>query len=67
MGSLDLEVDRIRILARDPGGVATVASVEARWRIRWPSDPGREPASGLTLIVFRRASRGWEIVQDASL
>ena len=27
----------------------------------------REPAGGLTLVVFRRRGDGWEMVQDASL
>lgn len=42
-------------------------SVAARWEIAYPEEPGKEPASGLTLIVFRRTRDGWEIVQDASM
>lgn len=42
-------------------------SVAARWEISYPDEPGKEPASGLTLIVFRRTRDGWEIVQDASM
>ena len=42
-------------------------SVAARWEIAYPDEPGKEPASGLTLIVFRRTRDGWEIVQDASM
>lgn len=42
-------------------------SVAARWEISYPEEPGKEPASGLTLIVFRRTLSGWEIVQDASM
>lgn len=42
-------------------------SVAARWEISYPDEPGKEPASGLTLIVFRRTLSGWEIVQDASM
>lgn len=42
-------------------------SVAARWEISYPEEPGKEPASGLTLIVFRRTRDGWEIVQDASM
>ena len=42
-------------------------SVAARWEIAYPEEPGKEPASGLTLIVFRRTLAGWEIVQDASM
>jgi peptidoglycan/xylan/chitin deacetylase (PgdA/CDA1 family) len=41
-------------------------SVAARWEIAYPEEPGKEPASGLTLIVFRRTRDGWEIIQDAS-
>ena len=39
-------------------------SVAARWELSYPD---KEPASGLTLIVFRRGREGWEIVQDASM
>lgn len=39
-------------------------SVAARWELSYPD---KEPASGLTLIVFRRSRDGWEIVQDASM
>lgn len=39
-------------------------SVAARWELTYPD---KEPASGLTLIVFRRGRDGWEIVQDASM
>jgi ketosteroid isomerase-like protein len=42
-------------------------SVAARWEIAYPDEPGKAPASGLTLIVFRRTLTGWEIVQDASM
>lgn len=42
-------------------------SVAARWEIAYPEEPGKAPASGLTLIVFRRTRDGWEIVQDASM
>lgn len=42
-------------------------SVAARWEISYPDEPGKEPASGLTLIVFRRTRDGWEIIQDASM
>lgn len=41
-------------------------SVAARWEISYPDEPGKAPASGLTLIAFRRTRDGWEIVQDAS-
>jgi hypothetical protein len=39
-------------------------SVAARWELSYPD---KEPASGLTLIVFRRNRDGWEIIQDASM
>jgi len=39
-------------------------SVAARWELSYED---KEPASGLTLIVFRRSRDGWEIVQDASM
>ncbi|HET9226430.1 MAG TPA: polysaccharide deacetylase family protein [Thermoanaerobaculia bacterium] len=39
-------------------------SVAARWELSYPD---KEPATGLTLIVFRRGREGWEIVQDASM
>lgn len=42
-------------------------TVAARWRIAYPDESGKEPAEGLTLIVFRRTRDGWEIVQDASM
>lgn len=41
-------------------------SVAARWEISYHDEPEKEPASGLTLIVFRRTRDGWEIIQDAS-
>lgn len=61
MGTLDLTVERVVVLGPD------AVTVEARWRLTWAAALGKEPASGLTLIVFRRAGSGWEIVQDASL
>jgi len=39
-------------------------SVVARWNLTY-SD--KEPSSGLTLIVWRRISGEWQIVQDASM
>jgi uncharacterized protein (TIGR02246 family) len=39
-------------------------SVLGRWRIEYSDKPA---ASGLTLLVFRRAGEGWEIVADASM
>ncbi len=72
MGTLRLEIIEMRpaylenrpflgfLQARDIGGM----SVAARWHLNWPD---RESASGLTLIVLRRTTGGWRIVQDASM
>jgi peptidoglycan/xylan/chitin deacetylase (PgdA/CDA1 family)/ketosteroid isomerase-like protein len=49
-----------------PGGVHAL-TVIARWSLSYPEDSGKEDAAGLTLIVFRRKGRSWEIVQDASM
>jgi ketosteroid isomerase-like protein len=50
-----------------PGGVHGL-SVVARWHLEFPDDPGREPASGSTLLVLHREPGGhWRIVQDASM
>ena len=46
-----------------PGRVHGV-SIVARWRLTYAD---REPAEGLTLVVFRRRGEGWEMVQDASM
>ncbi len=59
MGSLTLEVLETRDLA--PG---TSASAVARWTLTWPDMP---QASGFTLLVFRKSTDGWRIVQDASM
>ena len=59
MGSLTLEVLETRELA--PG---TSASAVARWTLTWPDKP---QASGFTLLVFRKSTDGWRIVQDASM
>ena len=73
MGALTLEVLELRpawgmeasVLGDAEPGDVHGASVVARWTLRFPE---REPASGLTLIVFHRAAGGrWLIVQDASM
>ena len=76
MGKLTLEVLETRPLAGSeipllgdarPGRVQAV-TVAARWTLSYPEGAGREDATGLTLLVFRRRSGGgWEIVQDASM
>ncbi len=71
MGTLDLEVLEARTAVQESGGLwGTVrlkqlggVSVAARWTLSYPDRPAR---GGLTLIVFRPAGEGWEIVQDAS-
>jgi len=41
------------------------ASLVARWTL---AGPGKDPATGLTLLTFRRRTGGkWEIVHDASM
>ncbi len=75
MGSLKLEPIELRpasgIEFTELGGARPSrvhgVSVAARWEISYPEEPGKEPAAGLTLIVFRRTRDGWEIVQDASM
>lgn len=78
MGRLTLEVIESRPAAgvetsmigdARPGDVDAV-SVVARWTLSFPDDPGRDEATGLTLLVLHRRSvggGGWEIVQDASM
>ncbi|MFQ5599258.1 MAG: SgcJ/EcaC family oxidoreductase [Candidatus Krumholzibacteriia bacterium] len=73
MGNLSLDVIEVRPASGTevsmlgdarPSRVHSV-SVVARWTLSYPD---KEPATGLTLLVFRRrASGGWEIVQDASM
>jgi len=71
MGTLALEVMESRVLDgvevsvfgdAVPGRVHAV-SVVGRWRIE---RPGREPAEGRTLVIFRRRGTTWSLVQDAS-
>jgi ketosteroid isomerase-like protein len=72
MGTLSLEVVETRIASGTEFSVLGDArpsrvhgvSVVARWRLAYPD---REGASGLTLLVLRRARDGWVIVQDASM
>lgn len=56
MGRLALEVLEVR-----PG--TDFAGVAARWTLSYEDRPA---ATGLTLLVFRRAADTWQIVQDAS-
>jgi peptidoglycan/xylan/chitin deacetylase (PgdA/CDA1 family)/ketosteroid isomerase-like protein len=72
MGALSLEVLELRVargtevsLLGDavPSRVHSV-SIVARWKL---THPGREDATGLTLLVLRPHGDGWEIVQDASI
>jgi uncharacterized protein (TIGR02246 family) len=59
MGSLKLEVLETRELVPEKA-----ASAVARWTLTWPDKP---EATGFTMLVFRRSSDGWRIVQDASM
>lgn len=59
MGTLAIEVLEARALD------AAAVSVAGRWTLEWP---GREPATGHTLIVFAKRPDGtWHLVQDASM
>ncbi|MFC1629188.1 YybH family protein [Gemmatimonadota bacterium] len=72
MGDLRLDILEMRpayvtskqlfgvIESRGIGGM----SIVARWTLTYPD---QEPATGLTLIVFRRIAGEWQIVQDASM
>jgi len=72
MGALSFEVVEVRDLwgpevtplgDATPGNIHS-ASVVARWTLRRETG---EPASGLTLLVLRKALGAWRIVHDASL
>lgn len=75
MGRLALEVLALRLTSggdrSPPGeprpGEVCGARVVARWTLGFPDAPDREPATGLTLIVFERAGGDWRIVEDASM
>lgn len=63
MGTLTLEVEEVRVAG--PETRARAASAVARWKLSYPE---KEPAEGLTLLVFHRDPDGpWKIVQDASM
>jgi uncharacterized protein (TIGR02246 family) len=63
MGTLAIEPVEARAFPADAS--AKSVSVAAKWTLTWP---GKPPATGHTLIVFRpRAGGGWELVQDASM
>lgn len=63
MGALTLEVEEVRVAG--PEAQAWAASAVARWKLSYAE---KEPAEGLTLLVFHRDGDGaWKIVQDASM
>lgn len=63
MGTLAIEPIEARAFPADAS--AKSVSIAATWTLTWP---GKPPATGHTLIVFRsRAGGGWELVQDASM
>jgi uncharacterized protein (TIGR02246 family) len=79
MGALTLEPLEVRLVlgaaagascsdlldaAAQGGGTAAAASVAARWKLSYPD---KQPAEGLTLLVFHRLDGRWQIVQDASM
>jgi uncharacterized protein (TIGR02246 family) len=72
MGTLTFEAVEVRELwgpevsplgDAEPGNVHAL-TVVARWKLE---RSGRPPASGTTLLVFRRDGGKWSIVEDASL
>ncbi|HKQ63265.1 MAG TPA: SgcJ/EcaC family oxidoreductase [Candidatus Polarisedimenticolaceae bacterium] len=72
MGTLTLEIvefqplsgNEVSLLGDEAPGGLHAAIATARWRLTYPD---REPASGLTLLVFRRHGDAWMIVEDASM
>jgi ketosteroid isomerase-like protein len=72
MGTLRLEVLELRpvwgleptVLGDSEPGEVHGAGIVARWTLTRASG---EPASGTTLLLFRRGPEGWRIVQDASM
>jgi uncharacterized protein (TIGR02246 family) len=79
MGTLTLEPIEVRLIGgesasvscgplleavRESGSAVAGASVAARWKLSYPD---KQPAEGLTLIVFHRRDGRWWIVQDASM
>ncbi len=68
MGTLTLDVAERRVLARSGADPRTAVAVVARWTLSYPGDPGREDATGFTLVILERDAGGaWAIVQDASM
>ncbi len=63
MGRLSFELHEVRASSslRRRGALLTIA---ARWRLDFE---GKDSATGHTLIVLRRTSAGWRVVQDASM
>jgi len=79
MGTLSLEPIEVRLIGgesasascgplleavRESGSAVAGASVAARWKLSYPD---KQPAEGLTLLVFHRRDGRWWIVQDASM
>jgi|GEM_PF-5157 len=60
MGSLTLQVLEMR-------GSSTFASVAMKWKLLWPEDASKAPASGLSLVTLHKVQGQWHIVQDASM
>jgi uncharacterized protein (TIGR02246 family) len=54
----------LAFVKEDVRPTADAVSIVARWRLAYPDKPA---ASGLTLVVLRRTSEGWRLVQDASM
>jgi len=54
----------LRFEPQDVRAEASLVSIVARWHLSYPDRP---EASGLTLVVLRRTSEGWRLVQDASM
>lgn len=55
---------RLSLVALDVRETADAVSVAAKWTLEYPDKP---PASGHTVVVFRRAKGQWRIVHDASM
>ena len=71
MGTLSLEILEARPLGGE--GVAGAApgvaalSVVAHWRLAYTEEPAHKTAEGSTLLVLRKTTGHWQIVQDASM
>jgi hypothetical protein len=72
MGTLSLDIVETRPMVGNDGNEGPTcrvpgASVAARWKLVYPSQPDKKTAEGLTLLVLRHRGVIWEIVQDASM